>query len=556
MQNQKEIYAKLNNDILSRTPRLFDASLSSILHELIQNARRAGATQIEINETQNPEGATITLSDNGKGIENMENMLDLGGSHWNKDIAASEDPAGMGIFSLASRGATIRSLTKTGPKRLTIPKTAFTGETPAYIEDDPTIKCGTSVTFNCKPTDQLSFSALSVSIYAPIPVKINDAPVEPRDFLENCKLTTDWKGLRIGIIYNVSHSSQYNINFHGLRLNARLPRLIDSNGKKFDILIDVKKCPDLKLMLPARGAVVEDEFYHSLYEECEKCLFRANQKQTSHHLNFKDYERAKSLGISLPEAEASLSPWVISEANDRYVCVQDPGPVSKTSIIFDNADYAADNLAFDRAINQHGKPLNLVKSRPGYEGYSWYDQLDRLSLMGFEIQFNNEKSDQEPKLFETIEMIANSNPEDQTVTSLSVKAKITRGLSGDREILTFPIKYLWVGEENSFFNSGDFTLLTTPTYAVNFNELENDVTASFFSESDDIEALSSDKQLEQFLDEAEDFLRSYFNGHDDMYQNHIKRFLTRNLWHLAPKGYALNLTLTETGVSGLSLEQK
>ena len=50
-----------------------------------------------------------TVRDNGRGVEDFAKLLDLGGSGWEEALESSEDPAGVGLFCLAPREATIRS---------------------------------------------------------------------------------------------------------------------------------------------------------------------------------------------------------------------------------------------------------------------------------------------------------------------------------------------------------------------------------------------------------------------------------------------------------------
>jgi hypothetical protein len=51
----------------------------------------------------------LSLTDNGTGIDDPAILLTLGDSDWEEETQNREDPAGMGIFSLANRGAEIHS---------------------------------------------------------------------------------------------------------------------------------------------------------------------------------------------------------------------------------------------------------------------------------------------------------------------------------------------------------------------------------------------------------------------------------------------------------------
>jgi hypothetical protein len=108
MQVEREtISGRVNAAILDKADRLFRNDDAGIWTELLQNARRAGATTLDISiEELNPDRGPcrITVQDNGRGIENFQSLLTLGGSNWNPETHLREDPAGMGFFSVPFRG--------------------------------------------------------------------------------------------------------------------------------------------------------------------------------------------------------------------------------------------------------------------------------------------------------------------------------------------------------------------------------------------------------------------------------------------------------------------
>ena len=132
------IHAKVNVRLLSKANRLFTGTLEGRIVEILQNARRAGATKVLIT---NDDGH-VTVSDNGRGIGDFAKLLDLGGSGWEDSLEASEDPAGVGIFCLAPREVTIRS----NGKVATISGKGWTGA-PVAIQDDPEPVQGTVLRF-------------------------------------------------------------------------------------------------------------------------------------------------------------------------------------------------------------------------------------------------------------------------------------------------------------------------------------------------------------------------------------------------------------------------
>ena len=96
---------------------MYSARPFDIFNELFQNARRAGATAIEVVLTPPPSEAStpqpdkrpptiVTITDNGRGIDNPQVILTFGQNGWDADTTQREDAAGMGFAALAPLGCT------------------------------------------------------------------------------------------------------------------------------------------------------------------------------------------------------------------------------------------------------------------------------------------------------------------------------------------------------------------------------------------------------------------------------------------------------------------
>ena len=62
--NPTKIQATVNTRLLSKAQRLFTGTLHGRIIEILQNARRAGATEVKITN----DNGQVTVTDNGKGI--------------------------------------------------------------------------------------------------------------------------------------------------------------------------------------------------------------------------------------------------------------------------------------------------------------------------------------------------------------------------------------------------------------------------------------------------------------------------------------------------------
>jgi len=136
------IQAKVSNRLLSKADRLFTGTLDGRIIEILQNARRAGATQVSITNQK----GLVTVQDNGTGIDDFSKLLDLGDSDWDQAMEEAEDPAGVGVFCLAPRKVTICSK----GKKIVITKHGWTGKPIELTEADKPTK-GTVLTFADEP---------------------------------------------------------------------------------------------------------------------------------------------------------------------------------------------------------------------------------------------------------------------------------------------------------------------------------------------------------------------------------------------------------------------
>jgi hypothetical protein len=89
------IQAQVSAMTLSKVSRLFNASLTDCLNELLQNARRAGASAIQITQSSNRQ---LTIADDGSGIANPQTLLTLGESDWSEATTTAGGPGGHGAI--------------------------------------------------------------------------------------------------------------------------------------------------------------------------------------------------------------------------------------------------------------------------------------------------------------------------------------------------------------------------------------------------------------------------------------------------------------------------
>ena len=151
---QQTIRARIAGEAIAKVMQFFDGTLAQALHEILQNARRSGATSVAI--TRDLANGRITVSDDGRGIGDPRTLLAFGRSGWPKDLHGAEHPAGMGIFSLARRSPRIRSrVAGRAAWSVQLGEDHFVGRAPAAVAADPhwARDHGTDVTLSVLPTD-------------------------------------------------------------------------------------------------------------------------------------------------------------------------------------------------------------------------------------------------------------------------------------------------------------------------------------------------------------------------------------------------------------------
>ena len=87
----------VNPENLVKNLRFSFTQATTVLGEIMQNSRRAGATSVSFDYVE----ATrlLTVRDNGCGIDSLATLLTVAESGWNADIIEREQPYGLGFLS-------------------------------------------------------------------------------------------------------------------------------------------------------------------------------------------------------------------------------------------------------------------------------------------------------------------------------------------------------------------------------------------------------------------------------------------------------------------------
>lgn len=404
-----EIRAKIAPEALSKTTRFFNATLHDILNELLQNARRAGATHVIVTE----HGIRITVEDDGAGIADPSKLLEFGASGWDAKTAMLEDAAGMGFFALSRRGCAVYSHAH-GQRRgwiADITREAFEGRCAAKISPSDLNTNGTSVSFDRddRIDNGVQYVLDRVGEFYPVRLRYRrhvegpDGPYEWREirqrgFLDECVAVSEWSVGDVGVqsaIIGVStrkiYSREAAVNFHGLTIPAPTPTLSQLfGGLTVQAMVDLKSAEGVELVLPARKEIVDSPVWRSLNEACLDALYAWIADQATHTLSHSDYEAGLARGHRLNEAAPLLTPWRANDANYSVYYPQPDSQVGDDCLIVDFDGEAIDEQCFARAIAGADLEGKLFAAEMAYRGYSWYDAIGRISKIEWIFKIGGE----------------------------------------------------------------------------------------------------------------------------------------------------------------------
>lgn len=417
IEQPKIIRAQVSNDILQKVGVLFDNKPETVLAEVLQNCRRAGATQVKIDcrsVDNKPKSYNLVIEDNGSGIADFQSLLTLGGSGWDEDVKENEVPAGMGFFSLCaiSDGVTVFS----GSSKAFFDARSFHGKADVQVDASGEYVEGTRLVFQLNTewrgyawVDSTEVSKLQVPSllwnllrFYPVAVMFNGTLLPREDFLKDAAHVTNAEGLRIGVYDRRPempksdwHAAYYfpemvkagsgTINFHGLVIHKQT-----TTYTRFPVFVDVTNTRSLDLVLPSRDKVVENEKWKALQLEIENALFRyLVESNVWHVLPFSVYEIAHARGFDIGEAEARLSQPVLNRIHADGSCdwVSEDElldaewyELDEESVLCDLPQSSLAGLVLANRLGQ-GLGLKLVKPDDRMAGYSWYPKRELLSVL-------------------------------------------------------------------------------------------------------------------------------------------------------------------------------
>lgn len=124
-----QIQVHINEEGTLRNQRYAFSNRFTLISELLQNARRAGATQIDIR--YDADTRILQVADDGRGLIDFQKLLSFNESGWDASICAEEHPFGVG-FSKCLYAAS-RCIVASGRQRVDFETSAALARTPIDV---------------------------------------------------------------------------------------------------------------------------------------------------------------------------------------------------------------------------------------------------------------------------------------------------------------------------------------------------------------------------------------------------------------------------------------
>ncbi len=490
------IRARVHEDAISRVTRFFNATTVETLNELFQNARRAGATRVDVTVAD----GKIKVTDDGHGIAHPAALLAFGQTRWDPDTTRREDPAGMGVYALARRsGVTIRSRPRPVDGRqlpaweVHLTPEHFLGDKLAAVNliDDESLAFGTEVVFDDDKANTGNVDCAAQ--HFPLPVTSNGKDVDRRDFLHDAVHIEQWRGIRLGVLSAGYHPGRRpELNFHGILIeDVRLP-VMCSMASHWHVKADVIDCAELELVLPARKSVVETPFVEQLRTACRTAVYRAMLK-CDEQISVPADVRTDALahGVRLPVARAELAPWRPTYSNEYSTKRERPyrTALCDKPIVIEADMPPCDQVALWRAAQRSDVSHRLHAEEPRYRGYPWYDGLTRARKLTTRVVLHGEEQSIEEQR-KRHEPSDTSRPERITFVLETVDG------DGTVKHLCIPGDVAFGDDDVSW--ADDVGVLVTRDSDITPDELAELMYDAFFTFSDDCESDSYDTQKDDY----------------------------------------------------------
>jgi hypothetical protein len=265
-------------------------------------------------------------------------------------------------------------------------------------------------------------------------------------------------------------------------------------------------------------------------------------KGYTHNLSYEQWIYAKSLGVELPEASPELELWIPKKADIDKFIEQPPKYIPVTTDSLDSLLIVDCDLLPPQAhslANNFSTSYTLIFPEEDYEGYSWYDQIKRITEINTTLWAENQAIPLENsiKQFRPEKITLNlniHNPVDDTTSQLKIGTDIA---FDDADYLEDACIYL------------------SQTSQLDTDSLVELLVNCFFFPSTDWEADSYDSQKDYFLEEALLKAQRIFFDEATVLEKQIQQAIEKHLVWLLPRNETTIVKITGDREISIDFEQ-
>ncbi|WP_406625191.1 ATP-binding protein [Acidovorax sp. SDU_ACID1] len=171
-----KIQVRINEEGTLRNQRYAFTDRFTLVSELLQNARRAGALHITVD--YDAQSKTLTVRDDGRGIDDFQKLLSFNESGWDDVIAERERPFGAGFTKCLYAAA--RVLVASGRQRVVIETAAALRRERFDVETTDEAVDGTCIELHDVDLAGLDTKIETLCLGFPVDVVFNGQPLERR----------------------------------------------------------------------------------------------------------------------------------------------------------------------------------------------------------------------------------------------------------------------------------------------------------------------------------------------------------------------------------------
>jgi hypothetical protein len=176
MEHIMQIQVRINEEGALRNQRYAFTDRFTLVSELLQNARRAGAMRIEIHYDATAQ--VLRVEDDGRGLDDFQKLLSFHESGWDAATSAEERPFGVG-FSKCLYAAT-RCIVASKHQRVDIDTAAALAKASIEVEPITEAVAGTRIELHGVDLPDLGNRIESLCLGFPVDVLFNGKPLTRR----------------------------------------------------------------------------------------------------------------------------------------------------------------------------------------------------------------------------------------------------------------------------------------------------------------------------------------------------------------------------------------